>query len=163
MYCSLSKVSFAVRLFLVTTYKPTQLSQLRRNCCYPSLIIDIADPCMCVPGAVYLENTVVQPLTDFLYLTNRPQQAQRLAHLTRAFHALSVSISELQMYYASLSCLHSTHNKNTVQFTHRGRLNSETTIRPAFGPLHHRQVCRKIQCRSAYTDSICRPSAQAPV
>ncbi|KAG9084343.1 hypothetical protein FRC06_004116, partial [Ceratobasidium sp. 370] len=79
-----------------------KMTPLRNICCCPSLIIAIAGPWMCVLGAVYLRNPVVQPLTDYIWLGHHPLQDRRLTHLTRVFHAAAVSIDELQEYYKSL-------------------------------------------------------------
>ncbi|KAG8743497.1 hypothetical protein FRC10_011970 [Ceratobasidium sp. 414] len=79
-----------------------KMTSLRNICCCPSLIIAIAGPWMCVLGAVYLRNPVVQPLTDYIWLGHHPQQDRRLAHLTRVFHAAAVTIDELRKYYKSL-------------------------------------------------------------
>ncbi|KAG8734821.1 hypothetical protein FRC10_011395, partial [Ceratobasidium sp. 414] len=79
-----------------------KMTSLRNICCCPSLIIAIAGPWMCVLGAVYLRNPVVQPLTDYIWLGHLPQQDRRLTHMTRVFHAAAVTIDELRKYYKSL-------------------------------------------------------------
>ncbi|CAG8637197.1 3197_t:CDS:2, partial [Paraglomus occultum] len=42
------------------------------NSCCPSFILAIAGPWICILGAVYLEKPVIEPLTDFLLLIDRP-------------------------------------------------------------------------------------------
>ncbi|KAG8689907.1 hypothetical protein FRC11_014955, partial [Ceratobasidium sp. 423] len=79
-----------------------EMSQLRQVCRCPSLIIALAGPWMCILGAIYLEDVVVQPLTDYIWLGHHPQQDRRLIELTRVFHALDTSVSELKKYYENL-------------------------------------------------------------
>jgi hypothetical protein len=75
---------------------------IRKQCCCPSLIITIAGPWIAILGAVFLDYPVVQPLTDFLWVGDNPQQPSRLTHLTRVFHCVSLALQELREYYGGL-------------------------------------------------------------
>jgi hypothetical protein len=68
------------------------------SCC-PSFIVAIAGPWMCILGCVYLEQIVVQPLTEHIWLGLHLHEGDRLAHMTRVFHSLALSLQELKEEY----------------------------------------------------------------
>lgn len=77
------------------------MSRFRQFCYFPSLIIAIAAPWMCVLGVVYLDCVVVQPLSEYIWLGHHLQQDRCLAQVTRALNALAISIDKLKVYYES--------------------------------------------------------------
>ncbi|KAG8743970.1 hypothetical protein FRC10_011044 [Ceratobasidium sp. 414] len=125
-----------------------EVAPLLKACRCPSLIIAVAGPWMCVLGAVYLRNPVVQPLTDYIWLGYHPQQDRRLAYLTRVFHAVAVSIAELREYYKSLLSrplpstdltrflpyvrVYEDPNGNMVDFDYLGLVDKSFVLRPIF-------------------------------
>ncbi|KAG9100389.1 hypothetical protein FRC06_004165 [Ceratobasidium sp. 370] len=74
----------------------------RAASCCPSFIIAIAGPWLCILGAVYVEQVVVQPLTDFMWMGRQPHEEGRLRRLTQIFVALREAIRHLDGYYQSL-------------------------------------------------------------
>ncbi|KAG8756164.1 hypothetical protein FRC11_005495 [Ceratobasidium sp. 423] len=125
-----------------------EMTELRLATRCPSLIISIAGPWMCVSGAVYLDHVVVQPLTDYLWLGNHPQQDQRLTYMTRVFHAIKATVSYLQEYYTpylrSTTSLSEDHNRffphtqclqtprEPLKFSYKKRLGNPNVLRPVF-------------------------------
>jgi hypothetical protein len=55
-----------------------------------------------VLGGVYLEKVVIQPLTDYVWLSGDVFSPDRLVSASRLFVALNTTISTLRMYYRSL-------------------------------------------------------------
>ncbi|KAF8600633.1 hypothetical protein BDV93DRAFT_419111, partial [Ceratobasidium sp. AG-I] len=78
------------------------LDKVRIQSCCPSLLFAIAGPWMCVLGAVFLDHPVVQPLTDYIWIGDNPQQPSRLNYVARLFHCMSVALKELKSYYNDL-------------------------------------------------------------
>ncbi|KAG6914878.1 hypothetical protein DXG01_014771 [Tephrocybe rancida] len=75
---------------------------IRSNSYCPSIILSIAGPWLCVLGAVYLEQVVIQPLTDYLWLGGDHFNDDRLLFASRLFSSLKTSIFTLQSYYHTL-------------------------------------------------------------
>lgn len=75
------------------------MTDVRSQTRCPSLLIAIAGPWMCVLGAVFLDHPVVQPLTDYIWVGDRPQQPSRLKYVARVFHCISLAREELKSYY----------------------------------------------------------------
>lgn len=107
---------------------------MRRMCCCPSFVVAIAGPWMCILGAVYLDQVVVQPLTDFLWLGRQPWSNRRLDHLARVLHSLADSVEHLNAYYETLPtsnspgrffpyhCLYTDESGQEVQLTYEDYL-----------------------------------------
>ncbi|PKY55590.1 hypothetical protein RhiirA4_475159 [Rhizophagus irregularis] len=73
------------------------------NSCCPSIILAIAGPWICVLGAVYLENPVIEPLTDFILMMNRPEDdGKRVEELAVFFESLRLAFRTLDNYYKGL-------------------------------------------------------------
>jgi hypothetical protein len=69
---------------------------------WPSFILCLAGPWVCILGAVYVEKPIIDPLTDFVPLipTNNRTHAERVARLFKALH---LGVNKLKTYYASLN------------------------------------------------------------
>ncbi|KAF8577897.1 hypothetical protein K439DRAFT_1621781 [Ramaria rubella] len=78
---------------------PTQ-DVLRSKCYCPSIILAIAGPWLCILGGVHLEQAVVQPLTDYLWLGGDTFSDSRIISVGRVFNALRSAISTLRQYYS---------------------------------------------------------------
>ncbi|KEP52305.1 kinase domain protein [Rhizoctonia solani 123E] len=122
-----------------------EMTELRRATRCPTFIISIAGPWMCVSGAVYLDRVVIQPLTDYVWLGNHPQQNRHLVRVTRLFMAISRAVSFLKEYYTPLikpnahlsveryrdsPCI--TSLAGAINFTYIRRLGDPGIIRPIF-------------------------------
>ncbi|KAG9081028.1 hypothetical protein FRC06_005896 [Ceratobasidium sp. 370] len=78
------------------------MDNFRAVSCCPSFIIAIAGPWLCILGAVYVEQVVVHPLTDFMWMGRQPHEEDRLRRITLTFVALREAIRGLDTYYQSL-------------------------------------------------------------
>ncbi|KAF8592728.1 hypothetical protein K439DRAFT_1379042 [Ramaria rubella] len=72
---------------------------LRSKCYCPTIILAIAGPWLCVLGAVYVEQAIVQPLTDYLWLGGDAFSDSRIISMGRMFNALESAFSTLRHYY----------------------------------------------------------------
>lgn len=57
---------------------------------------------MCLSGAVFIENVVVQKLTDYVWTGGNPYDDRELESITRLFKALSVGLQDLKTFYGNL-------------------------------------------------------------
>ncbi|CAB4422238.1 unnamed protein product [Rhizophagus irregularis] len=81
----------------------TETKKIRNSSCCPSIILAIAGPWICVLGAVYLENPVIEPLTDFILMMNRPEDdGKRVEELAVFFESLRLAFRTLDNYYKGL-------------------------------------------------------------
>ncbi|KAF8326056.1 uncharacterized protein EI90DRAFT_3071344 [Cantharellus anzutake] len=76
-------------------------SSIRRMCCCPSFILTLAGPWMCISGSVLLESSVVEPLTEFIWL-DLGKNSRRLEYLSRVFRALVHAMKVLEESYRTL-------------------------------------------------------------
>ncbi|TFK59592.1 hypothetical protein BDN72DRAFT_883895 [Pluteus cervinus] len=77
-------------------------SELRIKCYCPTIILAIAGPWLCVLGGIYLNQAVVRPLTDYIWLGGDIFNPNRLTSASRLFSALRSAILELEIYYNSI-------------------------------------------------------------
>ncbi|KAG8679881.1 hypothetical protein FRC08_016680 [Ceratobasidium sp. 394] len=75
---------------------------LRESSCCPSFILVVAGPWMCVLGAIYLEQPVVEPLTDFIWIGPWDCLSDGVESVARVFHALTTSLISLRFFYDNL-------------------------------------------------------------
>ncbi|KAH9000159.1 hypothetical protein EDB92DRAFT_1939906 [Lactarius akahatsu] len=61
-----------------TYYIQKKTKSIRESCCCPSFLIALAGPWMCIFGAVFVENVVVQQLTDFIWIGGYPYDDRKL-------------------------------------------------------------------------------------
>ncbi|QRV97647.1 Tyrosine kinase [Ceratobasidium sp. AG-Ba] len=124
-----------------------EVSSIRESCCCPALLIAIAGPHMCIFGAIYLGQIVVQQLTDYVWLGHHPQHEPHLRRLTRLFCTVKDTITELLDYYTSISSgspglqdpmrffphvrKYSNDGGQITDFTYTGFIN-DSTSRPTF-------------------------------
>ncbi|KAL5640693.1 hypothetical protein ACGC1H_001243 [Rhizoctonia solani] len=124
------------------------MTELRRATRCPNFLISIAGPWLCVSGAVYLDRVVIQPLTDYIWLGNHPQQDRHLVRVTRLFEAVRRAVSFLKEYYTPLikpkallpverhrdsPYIRSlTNSTGTINFTYMQRLGDPGVIRSVF-------------------------------
>jgi len=117
---------------------------------------------MCVLGGVFVEKTITQPLTDYVWLGGDPFDSTRQVFAVRLFTALKSAISSLDKYYKALGQnLRSLTAKTTVspfpfiteygaekiKFTYSSRLVSEYRYKLLFkarlDDMHNTQVVVK--------------------
>ncbi|CAG8504006.1 10875_t:CDS:2 [Cetraspora pellucida] len=78
--------------------------KIRKSSCCPSIIIAIAGPWICILGGIYLEKPVIEPLTDFIFMIDRPEDdGKRVGQLAIFFEALRLAYRTLDNYYKNLS------------------------------------------------------------
>ena len=75
---------------------------INRSCC-PSIILAIAGPWMCVLGGVFIDKAIIQPLTDYTWLSGDPFDSTRQVFAARLFTALKSAIKNLEKYYQALA------------------------------------------------------------
>ncbi|KAG9098866.1 hypothetical protein FRC06_005890 [Ceratobasidium sp. 370] len=75
---------------------------LRDLCCCPSFILAIAGPWMCLLGAVFLEQPIVEPLTDFIWIGPRDCLSDGVRDVAQVFQALATSLKALRSFYNHL-------------------------------------------------------------
>ncbi|QRV96600.1 kinase domain protein [Ceratobasidium sp. AG-Ba] len=78
------------------------LDYVRKASCCPSFILAIAGPWVCMLGAVWTENIVVHPFTEYIWMGRQVHDDDRLCQLTRMFIALREGIYSLRRYYDTL-------------------------------------------------------------
>ena len=76
--------------------------RIRDICCCPTFGIAIAGPWMCILGAIFLEDAVVQPLTPFIFLSTTPADDESLGYITRVLSMLKRSTTSLDHFYQGL-------------------------------------------------------------
>ncbi|PKY55732.1 hypothetical protein RhiirA4_475394 [Rhizophagus irregularis] len=88
----------------ILQFKGTE--KIRNSSCYPSIILVIAEPWICVLGAVtavYLEKPVIELLTDFILMMNHPEDnGKRVEELAVFFESLRLAFQTLDNYYKGL-------------------------------------------------------------
>ncbi|KAG6910125.1 hypothetical protein DXG01_012884 [Tephrocybe rancida] len=91
-------------LFVFVSFSNLYLLEdvIRSNSYCPSIILSIVGPWLCVLGAVYLEQVVIQPLTDYVWLGGDYFNDDRLLFASRLFASLKTTIFTLQSYYETL-------------------------------------------------------------
>ena len=68
------------------------------HCCCPSIILAIAGPWMCVLGGVFVQKTITQPLTDYVWLGGDPFDSTRQVFAAQLFTALKSAIKILPIH-----------------------------------------------------------------
>ncbi|RVD82678.1 uncharacterized protein DFL_007096 [Arthrobotrys flagrans] len=80
-----------------------RMKNTRKFSCLPSILLAIEGPWLCVLGAIYHTQSIIEPLTDFIFCGDRPiDYGARLLVLTRLFAALSNAYDLLKNYYKTL-------------------------------------------------------------
>ncbi|KAH9066534.1 hypothetical protein EDB87DRAFT_1553341, partial [Lactarius vividus] len=95
--------SYQCTLGFRSYYVQKEMLPIRESCCCPSFLIALAGPWMCILGAVFVENPVVQQLTDFIWIGGHPYDDRKLESVTRILTSLGTGIAELQAFYKTLS------------------------------------------------------------
>ncbi|KAK2467220.1 hypothetical protein APHAL10511_000769 [Amanita phalloides] len=85
------------------TWVSKTLAPICHACCCPSFILSIAGPWMCISGAVFIENVMVQKLTDYVWTGSNPYDDKELESIACLFKALSVGLQDLKIFYGNLS------------------------------------------------------------
>ncbi|CAG8682321.1 10353_t:CDS:2, partial [Dentiscutata heterogama] len=82
----------------------TQKSSIKicESCCAPSFIIVMSGSWLCILGCVFLENVVIQPLTDFIPLTVNMENFDQIRKIARLFQALHIALCRLENFYRGL-------------------------------------------------------------
>lgn len=79
------------------------MKNTRKFSCLPSILLAIEGPWLCVLGAIYQTQSIIEPLTDFIFCGDRPiDYGTKLLVLTRLFAALSNAYDLLKNYYETL-------------------------------------------------------------
>ncbi|CAJ0759812.1 15491_t:CDS:2, partial [Entrophospora sp. SA101] len=84
--------------------KAAPIVKHRKYSCCPSIVLAIAGPWICVLRAIYLEKPVIELLTDFILMMNRPEDdGIRVKQLATLFEALRLAYQTLDDFYKNLS------------------------------------------------------------
>jgi len=116
---------------------------MRKVCNCPCFIIAIAGPWLCISGAVYLDKSIVDPLTTYVPLIPTRDE-DYLYHIAQMFEALRRSVHLLRKFYEQfdLTDYHlnntqrffpyfnqfETNNKTIVRFTYDSELTEEKNL-----------------------------------
>ncbi|KAI9439820.1 hypothetical protein H4582DRAFT_2075187 [Lactarius indigo] len=84
-------------------YASERMERIRKSCCCPTFLIALAGPWMCIFGAVFVENAVVQQLTDFIWIGGHPYDDRKIESVTRILASLGTGIKKLKDFYKTLS------------------------------------------------------------
>lgn len=99
---------------------------IRNTSCCPCVLFAIAGPYLCIMGAIFVQEVIVQPLTDYIWLGGDPHYDNRVVSLARIFHSTAKAITELREYYRNLTTRHT---------PDPARLLPRPTLLPSEGPL----------------------------
>ncbi|KAH8986809.1 hypothetical protein EDB86DRAFT_2809337 [Lactarius hatsudake] len=89
--------------FFRSYYAREGMRPIRDHCCCPTYLIALAGPWICILGAVFVDDVVVQPLTDFIWIGGYPCSDDRLKAMARILASLGAGIAELRQFYTNLS------------------------------------------------------------
>ncbi|OBZ65583.1 hypothetical protein A0H81_14490 [Grifola frondosa] len=78
------------------------MEPIRNACCCPSFIITMSGPWICVLGAVFVDEVIVQPLTECMWLGGEPDCERQISSTARTFHVLSSCLRDLDQFYRTL-------------------------------------------------------------
>src|ERR1700743_505221 len=75
----------------------------RKYSCFPSILLAIEGPWLCILGAIYHTTAMIEPLKDYIFCADRPiDLGTRVPFFARLFTALSNAYRILQNYYRNL-------------------------------------------------------------
>ncbi|KAH8983286.1 hypothetical protein EDB92DRAFT_1803926 [Lactarius akahatsu] len=89
--------------FFRSYYAREGMKPIRDHCCCPTYLIALAGHWICILGAVFVDDVVVQPLTDFIWIGGYSCSDDRLKSMTRILASLGAGIAELRQFYMNLS------------------------------------------------------------
>ncbi len=72
---------------------------------------------MCISGAIFIENVVVQQLTDYVWTGGNPHDDKALESVARLFKALSVGLEHLKTFYRELKIVTDPDLRRMFRFT----------------------------------------------
>ena len=81
------------------------MEPIRNNSCCPTFLIAIAGPWICILGAVFVEQVVIEELTGFIWIGGHAYKDGELKWVTRMLAALGDGIGELKEYYSEVGAL----------------------------------------------------------
>ncbi|KAL5522069.1 hypothetical protein ACEPAF_1925 [Sanghuangporus sanghuang] len=76
-----------------------QYEEVRKRTCSPAIIVGIMGPYLCLMGGIFVDEIVVQPFTDYLFLGGDPDYGKRVLHIAQVFKATNRALRELEHYY----------------------------------------------------------------
>ena len=76
-----------------------QFGVIRKRTCSPALILSMMGPYMCLAGAIFADEIIVQPFTDYIYLGGDPDYGDRVIYIARIFKAAKNALCDLRHYY----------------------------------------------------------------
>ncbi|KAL5480411.1 hypothetical protein ACEPAI_1681 [Sanghuangporus weigelae] len=77
----------------------TEYEEVRKRTCSPTIIVGIMGPYLCLMGGIFVDEIIVQPFTDYLFLGGDPDYGKRVLHIARVFKATKRALRELERYY----------------------------------------------------------------
>ncbi|KAL5514057.1 hypothetical protein ACEPAG_2818 [Sanghuangporus baumii] len=76
-----------------------QYEEVRKRTCSPAIIVGIMGPYLCLMGGIFVDEIIVQPFTDYLFLGGDPDYGKRVLHIARTFKATKRALRELEHFY----------------------------------------------------------------
>ncbi|KAH9921084.1 hypothetical protein B0H21DRAFT_827183 [Amylocystis lapponica] len=77
-------------------------TDIRHSSCCPCLLISVMGAYICIFGAVFVDQVVVQPFTEYIWLGGDPYYETWVVSVARIFHATASAVAGLQAYYRNL-------------------------------------------------------------
>jgi hypothetical protein len=84
---------------------------------------------MCISGAIFIENVVVQQLTNYVWTGVNPYDDKMLESVARLFKALSMGLENLKMFYHELKIVTKPELRRLFPFTRFYPGNSQLIIK----------------------------------
>ncbi|KAG8898969.1 hypothetical protein FRB99_007016, partial [Tulasnella sp. 403] len=81
-------------------------SKFSRACCLPSFILAIAGPWLCVLGGITLDQSVVQRLTDYIFLGAKWDEEPAMRRVAQVLFTLKRGLARLDDFYRTLPLDH---------------------------------------------------------
>jgi len=111
------------------------VEKLRNACCCPSFLLAICGPYISILGAVFLENAVIQPLTDYVWLGGDPNYSNRIEFTAKLFRALNKALKNLETFYRN--DVKKISSSDQRYFPHPRSYPTNDGIETNFAYLHH--------------------------
>jgi hypothetical protein len=78
------------------------MTATRESCCCPTFCVALVGPWICILGAVFVDQVVVQELTDFIWIGGHPYDDMKIRKVARVLAALGKGIGELEEFYSQV-------------------------------------------------------------
>ncbi|CAG8655701.1 14894_t:CDS:2 [Funneliformis caledonium] len=76
--------------------------KIRDQCCYPSYMLVIAGPWICLLRGIYIDKVIIEPLTDLISLIPKLGDGSQVSQISQFLAALKIAMNRLNNYYRNL-------------------------------------------------------------